>query len=332
MDAETYPLSDKQLIATIKNYCLHKGDHNLVKLIELGSVSLSEFNSDNWNGGTYYFQLEISLPIQYYTELNEQEIEMCEKKIEKYLEQIDKPNTHHFVSSVKISLESTSEEETKRSDVESLDVTDTEQYKLSVFVSHLSSDKVYANAIKKALGYYGVNSFVAHEDIKPSKPWLEEIKKSLNRSDALVALISRGFASSDWCDQEVGWALGRGIDVIPVSLKVQPHGFAGMIQSISADMDNPRKTVKALIEALRGSENANTQIKFNSSIALALCQSGSFAQSGELASRLVEGVAIPKVIKRKLREACEKNGQVKDAWLPKGESGLVVGKIQKLVG
>ena len=41
-----------------------------------------------------------------------------------------------------------------------------------------------------------------------------------------------GFPKSRWTDQEVGWALGRDVHVLPVRRGIDPYGFLGEVQGI----------------------------------------------------------------------------------------------------
>lgn len=105
-------------------------------------------------------------------------------------------------------------------------------YKL--FISHVSSNKDSAIWLKNILSQYGVSCFVAHEDIKPTKEWQSEIESALRTMDGLCAIYSKDFHDSDWCDQELGHALGRNVIIIPLIKDCLPYGFAGKIQGIKA--------------------------------------------------------------------------------------------------
>lgn len=91
------------------------------------------------------------------------------------------------------------------------------------FISHVHQDKVLAGKVKRLLaGRYGIEAFVAHDDITPSKAWREQIRRALATCHYFVALLKYPeFHDSQWCDQEVGWALARGIPILPV----RPVGF-----------------------------------------------------------------------------------------------------------
>lgn len=87
-----------------------------------------------------------------------------------------------------------------------------------LFLSHKADVKKEVTKVKEQLGIYGVSAFVAHTSIKPTLAWQSEIESALYSMDALVALMTKGFHESYWTDQEVGFALGRHVPVIPVKL------------------------------------------------------------------------------------------------------------------
>ena len=54
-----------------------------------------------------------------------------------------------------------------------------------------------------------------------------------------MALLHKGIKESDWCDQEIGVALGRDIPVIPVRVELDPYGLAGIFQALPWAADAP---------------------------------------------------------------------------------------------
>jgi hypothetical protein len=98
------------------------------------------------------------------------------------------------------------------------------------------------------LGPFGISCFVAHEDIHPTKEWQDEIENALASMDAFVALMTEKFHHSLWTDQEVGFALARGIPMIAVKLGIDPYGFIGKFQALSCGWDEaPVELAKLLI-------------------------------------------------------------------------------------
>lgn len=106
-------------------------------------------------------------------------------------------------------------------------------YKL--FLSHTSSHKVLAKEIRDRLRIFGVDAFVAHEDIKPTKEWEEEIELALSTCDGMLALVTPDFTQSEYCDQEVGFAMGRGLPIIAVMQGAAPHGFVSKWQGLPGE-------------------------------------------------------------------------------------------------
>ena len=104
---------------------------------------------------------------------------------------------------------------------------------LRVFISHISKYKKDAMAIKEELGTFGFASFVAHNDIQPSEEWQKEIERALDSMHFLIALLTEGFQNSDWTDQEIGFALARKVQVLPVDRGLIPYGFIGRYQALS---------------------------------------------------------------------------------------------------
>jgi serine/threonine protein kinase len=103
---------------------------------------------------------------------------------------------------------------------------------LKLFVSHLSNNKKRMSAMKSNLSNWGISAFIAHEDIEPSREWMNEIEIGLQTMEVLAAVVEPGFKESDWCAQEVGYALGRNVDIIPLRAGLDPFGFFGKYQGI----------------------------------------------------------------------------------------------------
>lgn len=107
---------------------------------------------------------------------------------------------------------------------------DTTQFRL--FISHISKDKLKATRLKLCMEKYHISGFVAHEDIHPTLEWQTEIERGLNTMDALISIHTPGFAQSNYTQQELGFAMGRGCKIICLEMGEQPTGFASKHQSL----------------------------------------------------------------------------------------------------
>ncbi len=121
---------------------------------------------------------------------------------------------------------------------------------LRVFISHLSANKRTVSALKAAMAHWGMSAFVAHEDIEPSKEWQHEIELALETMDVMVPVVEPGFRESNWCCQEVGFAMGRGLDVIPLRAGLDPFGLFGKYQGIQAKSRYPKDIAQQIARLL----------------------------------------------------------------------------------
>lgn len=107
--------------------------------------------------------------------------------------------------------------------------------RLHVFISYSSTDKVYAGELKDFLQIYGLSVFLAHEDIRPTLDWKEEIIRNLRLCDIFIPIISSDFSLSEWTDQETGIAFGLEKFIIPIRMGKDPYGFIGKLQGCKGD-------------------------------------------------------------------------------------------------
>ena len=118
-----------------------------------------------------------------------------------------------------------------------------------VFLSHKSEVKKETSELKDKLRLFGISCFVAHQDIRPTKAWQDEIENALASMDGFVALMTTNFHDSDWTDQEVDFAFARGVPIIAVRLGKDPYGFIGRFQGLSATWPTAAEgIVKVLIK------------------------------------------------------------------------------------
>lgn len=96
----------------------------------------------------------------------------------------------------------------------------------------------------------GIPAFVAHEDIQATREWRDEVEAGLETMEVLVAVVEPGFRESDWCAQEVGFALGKKVEVIPLRAGLDPFGFFGKFQGIQIKGKNPQTVADELAQIL----------------------------------------------------------------------------------
>lgn len=105
--------------------------------------------------------------------------------------------------------------------------------KLKIFISHRDTKKVEAKQLATSLEGYGISCFVAHDSIVPMTLWKHEILKALHQMDAFVCFITDDFYTSEWTNQEIGYALAKDVPIYLFSHDgTDPCGFKLDTQAI----------------------------------------------------------------------------------------------------
>ena len=112
-----------------------------------------------------------------------------------------------------------------------------EHGKLRFFISHRDKHKADAKKLGEELSKYSISSFVAHDSIQAMSTWKHEIMKALQTMDACLCYITSDFYDSEWTNQEVGFALAKGIPIYLYSVdKTDPKGFKLDTQAIKTGL------------------------------------------------------------------------------------------------
>lgn len=152
-----------------------------------------------------------------------------------------------------------------------------EEGRLRLFMSHNSSTKIYVKSVAEALEEYGIHGFVAHEDIKPLAFWEGEIERALKECQACTAFLSEDFHTSLWTDQEVGYCFARDIPIIPVRMGMDPYGFMGKFQALTAGESPQELIANQIFHILRNDERVKDLVE--SSVLYNFINSKSFVEA-----------------------------------------------------
>lgn len=187
-----------------------------------------------------------------------------------------------------------------------------ENIEARVFLSHLASNKVETSKLQLQLEKFGISAFVAHEDIEPTKQWQTEIESALATMDALVALLAPGFKESNWCDQEVGVAIGRQLPILAVRQGLAPYGFIGKYQALQG----AGKTAPVLAREIFDLFIVMPVIgpKITGALVHKLVNSESFEQSKNLVGLINQSKFLTAKHAQAMKDAIDNNGQVSHSW------------------
>lgn len=181
-----------------------------------------------------------------------------------------------------------------------------------LFISHLAKFRKQAAELQSFLRKYQITSFVAHNDIEPTTEWQNEIEAGLATCDGLVALLREGFHDSNWTDQEIGYAMGRGVLIIAISAEQDPYGFIGRFQALNGTGKDTGELARHIFDILR--KNKQTRRRISEVLVSRLEQSGSYADAKEDMSLIEEVAYWDDSLSDRCKAAVKSNSQVRDAF------------------
>jgi hypothetical protein len=122
---------------------------------------------------------------------------------------------------------------------------------MKVFISYHHLDKALAATIKMYLEReYGLNVFLAHEDIEPTLHWQDVIIEELKQCDVFIYILTNNYKTSLFTDQEAGFALAKEVFIIPLAAGQTPYGFLSRIQALSLNSSNMISTYRKIAELI----------------------------------------------------------------------------------
>ncbi len=181
-----------------------------------------------------------------------------------------------------------------------------------LFISHLSSKRAMAAELQEALLEYGISSFVAHNDIEPTLEWQAQIETALSTADSLIALLHKEFHASNWTDQEIGYAMGRGLPVFAVRFGQDPYGFIGRLQAFSGQGKAIDDLAREIFDAYR--KNKQSQRRMAEVLVGLFEESGSFAEAKARIGYLEELEVWDSSFVSRIEATLDNNSQVSGSW------------------
>ena len=189
-------------------------------------------------------------------------------------------------------------------------------------MAHLAEQKEYATKLQSELHDYQISTFVAHVDIAPTREWQDEIELALNTADALVALLTPGFHQSNWTDQEIGFAMGRGILSVAVKLGQEPYGFISKLQAFQGEGKDEKKLAAEMFEAFL--INKLSQRRMSLALLSKFENSFSFVEAKKNICLLERMDYWDPLFADRIREAVQSNDQIKRSFgVPEQAESLI---------
>ena len=117
------------------------------------------------------------------------------------------------------------------------------------FISHREEYVHQLSKVKAELDQKGIRCFLAHQDISPTQIWRREILNALDTMDVFLAFVTDDFHGNIWPDQEVGYALHRGVTRVFLKLgDKDPDAMIEGEQALRTDWDTAAQSLIDFLE------------------------------------------------------------------------------------
>jgi hypothetical protein len=181
---------------------------------------------------------------------------------------------------------------------------------LEIFLSYSVIDRKLAGQMKRIFNRNGLKVFLAHDTIKPSADWQDEILQHLQTMDVFIPLLTNNFKNSNWTGQETGIAIQREVLIIPLNIEINPYGFIQKYQAINISKISIEYTCEKLIKIIY----EKMKNKFLDSIILYFSKSDCFDDANERAKliRKYDGYTVRQL--NKILKISYDNSQIHGAY------------------
>ena len=130
---------------------------------------------------------------------------------------------------------------------------------IHAFLSYSHKNRKLARRLKEGLAEFGIEAFLADDDIGVSEHWRRVILKKLRDCEMFIPILTDAFVESEWTDQEAGFALARGKRVVPLKVDLGPYGFIGAFQALRLNGKMPTETCWMIMGKSQGSRDSRTE-------------------------------------------------------------------------
>lgn len=123
---------------------------------------------------------------------------------------------------------------------------------MNIFISYSRANHVMANLLGYILTNKGFNCLIDHK-IEPGRSFDKEIEDMIQKSDIILILLTRSSLSSQWVNQEIGYARALKKQIWPIAMEndIDPKGIIFSTQSYNLiNWSEPYHSIDLLVEAL----------------------------------------------------------------------------------
>jgi hypothetical protein len=157
--------------------------------------------------------------------------------------------------------------------------------------------------------YFSV--FMAHEDISPSDDFQQTILKELNQTELFLLLCSEKSLISEYCNQEIGFAIAKTIPIFIVLDNCKPPAFLSNYQGVELK-GNVYSSCKKIIKKIQKIPEYDRQLKVE--VVNSLEKSDNWRESNELITKILKIDSFPKDLVLRIIDAGITNYEVNRCW------------------
>jgi hypothetical protein len=326
---EPFPIQPSLVLKALSEYFQHAGHREIGALLNActAKIVVDPHNSGYDDGVPYVLLIEV--PPKLFGE-HEAKLEEAEKFIEKGVSSIASGTPNQYLHRSRFVLQTITpelEQPVRQED----EARFWKPGMFRLFLSHSARDRRAVTKLKDQLVQYGVDGFVAHKDIGVTRQWQTEIMFGLRSMHGLVLLVTPQARSSEWVNQEIGFALGRGVQVISVKLEslhpiedgpaiVDPPAFAGSEQAHESSFDDPEVLAREVVGVLLST--AKTASTMRKALIHSLIHARNFAES-KACFKMVKGLPNITAAEADRLKAAFANTQVTNTWVAGSLTDLI---------
>lgn len=107
-----------------------------------------------------------------------------------------------------------------------------------IFVSYSHENKAEADIVRNYLESKDMGQkLMSDHNLTPGMPFTDEIKRYIAYSHLFIPIVTEKSSTRPWVHQEIGYAMGLGIPVLPLAIGQLPEGMTHSIHAVTVKND-----------------------------------------------------------------------------------------------
>jgi hypothetical protein len=291
------PAKLRAYLARLEKLYSHSDRAPLAEIIRSAKIAIVEdADFDNWNGGTWGHEVKFFVPLDLLGAVPLDEVSKTADAIKNDLNKLAEKIPDEWVSAVHLEMEDDADPDCANAQqFAARPVAKPESLHFwrdgyaRAFISHRDQHKAAARELSLTLNDYGISCFVAHDTIQPMSEWRAEIMKGLETMEIMLVFLTDDFEESVWTNQEIGYALAKGVPVISLKLGSRdPPGFISHVQALKGRIDNLSAAARSLFPIII--ESLGRKARIQEMLVSSFTQSMSFVDARDRFDRMHEFV------------------------------------------